>query len=198
MTDTALTTAWATIEAELAVQFPAVRSSLAAPATPLEIARLEKRCNVKLPDDLRASLLRHNGQIDRQTLNTFANGATLLSVDAIIATWIMWQDLAGDSMLSVYPSNDTSKEIATNRVWHPKWLPFTETCDGNYHVMDFAPRSKGTMGQIFKLAHGEPGDVLATSYTQWLERIASKLVSRDYYDDSAAELNTPWFSGYDV
>jgi cell wall assembly regulator SMI1 len=191
--------AWETIEAELATQFPSVSASLNPPASEIDVARLEKRCDVSLPDDFKVSLLRHNGQKQRGILDTgFVNSALLLNVDSMITIWTTWRKLAADPAYVVHPDNDTSKEIATNHVWHPKWIPFTETVDGNSHIIDLAPRKSGTVGQVFMHAHGECGNVMTRSFTQWLERVASKLKNREYDSELVARFNAPWFSDIDI
>ena len=150
---------WQTIELQLQEQFPAVFQTLAPPASEADVARLESRFGAILPSDLKESLLRHDGQQPRNTLANLVKGNTLLSVEGILDVWSVWQELAADPMYVVHPSNDTSEEIGTGVVWHPKWLPFTETGSGWHHVIDFGPRSKGVVGQVFHLAHGEPGEM---------------------------------------
>jgi cell wall assembly regulator SMI1 len=189
---------WETIEAELRKQFPSVYESLSPPASEFELARLEKSCEVSLPDDFRASLLRHNGQRERHSLHGLVNGAELLNIEGILDVWNIWRQVASDPENFVHPDNDTSKEIATDRVWHPKWIPFTETADGNSHVMDLAPRRKGSVGQVFMHAHGECGDVMAKSFGQWLERVASKLRNQEFNVEAVEQFKKPWFSGLDV
>lgn len=55
---------WRRIERWLARHAPATYKSLRPPATPLAIARAEAGMGARLPDDLRASLLRHDGASD--------------------------------------------------------------------------------------------------------------------------------------
>jgi hypothetical protein len=57
---------------------------------------------------------------------------------------------------------------------------------------------EGVVGQIFVRARGTPGDVLARSYGEWLERVASKLATQEYRTDAVKCLGTLWFQGVDV
>jgi cell wall assembly regulator SMI1 len=189
---------WDTIESELAVQFPQVHESLSPPATAYELDLLEGAMDRMLPPDFRASLLRHNGQRERMSLHGFCNSACLLGTDGILDVWHGWRNVADPSIMYVHPHNDTSLEIDTGVVWHPGWVPFTETDCGNYHFLDLAPRPRGTVGQIFFSFDAAPGGVLARSYREWLDRIASKLVARDYQRTLSEEFGSPWFNGFDV
>src|SRR5262245_59996125 len=103
-------------------------------------------------------------------IGMLVNGADLHNAEGITRHWQMWQMLAADSN-EVDPSNDTSEKIATDVAWHPKWIPIALTGSNLCYVLDLAPRPKGSLGQIFTHAHGEPGGVLAKSYTEWLECI---------------------------
>jgi cell wall assembly regulator SMI1 len=184
--------AWETIETELRNQFPDVLETLAPPARPAEIDQIEQICEVALPEDFRASLLRHNGQSGSNWMRGLVNGADMHNVNGIAKHWQMWQMLAADGN-EANPSSDTSEEIATDVIWHPKWIPFALTGANLSYVMDLAPRPKGSLGQVFTHAHGEPGRVLAKSFTEWLEGIASWLVGKNYDRDAVKRFGTPWF-----
>jgi cell wall assembly regulator SMI1 len=169
--------AWETIEAELQAQFPAVSETLAPPAQASEIDQIEEVCNVVLPQDFRDSLLRHNGQRGSYWRCSLVNGADLLGAGDIIKYWQMWALVVADSNETDPPEN-TSDEIATDVIWHPKWIPFAVTGNNMSYVIDLAPRSKGSVGQVFTHASGSPGEILARSFTEWLEGLASKLARR--------------------
>jgi molybdopterin molybdotransferase len=196
--------AWETIEAELQAQFPAVSETLAPPAQASEINQIEEACSVVLPQDFRESLLRHNGQRGSMSMHndpdprgsywrcSLVNGADLLGAGDIIKHWQMWVDVVGDSN-ETDPSSDTSDEIATDVIWHRSWIPFALTGNNTSYVIDLAPRSKGSVGQVFTHASGSPGEVLARSFTEWLEGIASKLARRSYNDEAVKRFGIPWF-----
>jgi cell wall assembly regulator SMI1 len=57
---------WDRIEAWLAQHAPAVLAGLNGPATEQELDATERALGVTLPEDVRASYRRHNGQPDRQ------------------------------------------------------------------------------------------------------------------------------------
>ena len=184
--------AWETIEAELQVQFPTVLESLAPPAQASEINQIEEVCHVQLPQDFCESLLRHNGQRGSHWTRALVNGADLLGVEEIGKHWQMWSLVVGDSN-EADPSSDVSEEIATDMIWHPKWIPFALTGSNMSYVIDLAPRSKGSVGQVFTHASGSPGEVLARSYTEWLEGLASKLARKSYDDEAVKRFGIPCF-----
>lgn len=192
MCSTRVFTAWEAIEAQLREQFPSVLETLAAPASAAEIDEIEQVCAVTLPEDFRASFLRHNGQSGSNWMQGLVNGADLHNAEGIGRHWRMWQMLAADGN-EAHPSNDTSEEIATDVVWHPKWIPFALTGSNLSFVLDLAPRPKGSLGQIFTHAHGEPSGVLARSYIEWLEGIADRLVRKSYHHDAVSRFASPWF-----
>ena len=184
--------AWEAIELELRAQFPAVLESLAPPARATEIDQIEEVFHVPLPQDFRESLLRHNGQRGSHWTRALVNGADLLGVEEIGKYWQMWALVVGDSN-EADSSSDVSEEIATDVIWHPKWIPFAVTGSNMSYVIDLAPRSKGSVGQVFTHASGSPGEVLARSYTEWLEGLASKLVRKSYNDEAVKSFGTPYF-----
>jgi len=190
--------AWEAIEAALHAQFPAVLATLAPPAQAAEIDAVEQICEVALPLDLRESLLRHNGQRDSHRTRGLVNGADLLDAEGIGRVWQMWAMVTGDGNNEVDPSNDVSEAIATDVVWHPKWIPFAQTGDNLSYVTDLAPRQKGSVGQVFTHYSGTPGEVLARSYTEWLEGLAAKLAARSYDDAAVKRFGTPWFGSASV
>jgi cell wall assembly regulator SMI1 len=186
--------AWETIEAELQVQFPAVLETLAPPAQASQIDQIEEVCQTPLPQDFRESLLRHNGQRGSHWNRALGNGADLLSAEEISKVWQMWALVVGDGDDNeAHPSSDTSEEIATDVIWHPKWIPFAHTGSNMSYVTDLAPRSKGSVGQVFAHSSGSPGNILARSYTEWLEDVALKLARKSYDDELVKRFGTPYF-----
>lgn len=131
---------WARIERWLAANAPAARRLLAPPARARTIAVAEKQMGMRLPGDLRASLLRHDGLprphgvagAGADARSGLLSGG-LLGVRAIRDTWRALCGLGGDG-----------EGAAPPRVgWQGRMIPFKAEGDGAYLVADPAGRGVG-------------------------------------------------------
>ncbi|WP_181448810.1 SMI1/KNR4 family protein [Nonomuraea aridisoli] len=125
---------WRRIEAWLEKNAPRSRRTLAGPAKPQAIAAAEAELGLRFPDDLRASLLRHNGSRFVTGTGAFGFlGHANLSVREIRENWRMLceidsQDMGGD------PRTDW---------WDGRMLPVSDDGMGNHLVVDSARRDVG-------------------------------------------------------
>ncbi|MFG1617407.1 SMI1/KNR4 family protein [Nonomuraea wenchangensis] len=112
---------WRRIERWLARHAPATYTSLRPPATPLAIAQAEAAMGARFPDDLRASLLRHDGASDWGF--SFPPVYTSMSVRGIRRDWQANCDITlDDPELSTY-------------WWHGRLIPFGyDVTGGNLFV----------------------------------------------------------------
>jgi cell wall assembly regulator SMI1 len=118
------------------------------PGTPESaIAAAEQKMKLRFPDDLRASMLAHDGQEDAEDAFGFLAGCDRLQpLDAIVARWEeeveLWEEgdenvLEDDARLHMAPWNPKRIPIAGNRWW-----------DGDNTYCDLFPGPEGTSGQI--------------------------------------------------
>lgn len=132
----------------------------------LDIYMLEKELKMKLPDDLKASLLIHNGT-DKEMMD---DGFSLLSTEYIKDEYDTWNDLLKDGTFK------ESDKIVVNdkrikKKWFDKtWIPVTTDGSGNNHCLDMAPAKDGVAGQVITLWHDhEDRKVIADSFLEALK-----------------------------
>ncbi|GAA3806404.1 hypothetical protein GCM10022226_28120 [Sphaerisporangium flaviroseum] len=154
-------TVWRRIEAWLARRAPATHRTLHAPATPRAIAKAEAAMGMTFPDDLRASLLRHDGT---ERWNGFGPAPfyAYMSVKALYADWKM---LCGITL-------DGPEEMA-GIWWDGHLIPFASAIDGGNLFID---SGTGKTGEFFnETGLRTDGDVVWPSYLALLEDTARSL-----------------------
>ncbi|WP_204059638.1 SMI1/KNR4 family protein [Microbispora corallina] len=120
---------WRRLERWLARRAPATYKLLRPPARPLDIARSEAVMGLRFPDDLRASLLRHDGG------GSWGFGPApfyeLMSAKDIRTEWKMLCDIGGDQL---------------GYWWHGRLIPFADAHDGGNLFID---TRTGKTGEFF-------------------------------------------------
>ncbi|WP_283137614.1 SMI1/KNR4 family protein [Rhizohabitans arisaemae] len=150
---------WRRIERRLAREFPDTHRSLNGPADPRAIAEAEARMGVVFPDDLRASLLRHNGAKHRGAWFGPAPFYGFMPVKAIADDWRMLCDIVVDNSATGW--------------WHGRLIPFAGAPDGGNLFADPATGKTGEFYQDEGLTL--EGDVAWPSYLALLEATATAL-----------------------
>ncbi|MBD2328788.1 SMI1/KNR4 family protein [Alkalinema sp. FACHB-956] len=170
---------WQRIEDCLQENIPSAWEGLNPPATEEAIIALEQALNIRLPDDVRDSYLRHNGQ-DSQAPWIFA-GWEWHSIERIQEEWTSWNEVLEDGAIDDI-ENDGDGQIFRKDWWHPKWIPLTsDPGGGNHQCLDLAPGPQGTMGQIITMWHDDADRrLLANSFTDFLEQFANGLEAGEY------------------
>ena len=150
---------------------------LRAGATENDITELEQKTGLALPSDLRGSLLAHDGQEVDETIAFSPCGGFYASVEDIGAKWSDDQDLAEEFPLSTSETQDGDRIL--DGVFSVKRLPIAGApyWDGDNTYLDFAPGPKGTPGQVIQLTSECDFAVLASSFSEYLERLIRTLES---------------------
>ncbi|WP_157253431.1 SMI1/KNR4 family protein [Nonomuraea typhae] len=125
--------AWRRIERWLARKAPKTLRTLNPPADAREIARAERAIGQSFPDDLRASLLRHNGVKDWGF--SFVPFYEPASVREIQREWTMMCGIITKAGWEYMPD-----------WWHGRVIPFAPTNDGGHLYIDSAT---GTVGDYY-------------------------------------------------
>ena len=206
-------TLWNVIETELDQHAPLILKSLNPGATEDLVAQLEGIVGLSLPEDMRQSLLVHDGQspkisyLDGTRMKTGAVSLFetnwLLPVESIISFWTSMRDLAKGDLFDVYrcdwPGLQKDSRIKHVNYWNTGWIPITDS-EGDFFCSDLAPAAMGCPGQVFHFCNGDhwprgdgvrPWLVLAPNYTTWLAMIASLLTEGRYQVDASGR--TIWF-----
>jgi cell wall assembly regulator SMI1 len=165
---------WDRIETWLAKNAPAVLAGLNGPASEQELDATERALGVTLPEDVRASYRRHNGQAGAEDL--FPDGE-FLSLEGVRFQWGTWKELLDRGEFFGIDSNSDGREVRTDW-WHPAWVPFTYNGCGDHVCIDLAPGPEGEVGQIIEMWHDDGERPLeANSFREWLLDFAEALES---------------------
>lgn len=179
---------WSRIEAALSRQAPEVLATLGKPAKLDAIAKLEAEFGLPLPDALKSSWARHDGQnVDDESLALFVD-FPFFSIKAVRAERKEMLALA-KSMGNLKDSDDLVAWAALvedgvgsiegpvkARDFHPKWLPICSVNGDVFRYLDFDPAPGGEVGQVIEVdPEGVSWRVVARSFAAFLERFADAL-----------------------
>ena len=141
-------------------------------ATDKQIERAAAELGIAFPNDLKASMRRHNGSDDLipgEGCHYF-----LMPLAELIADTKMMNEMADDGDF------DESKAKPDKGVrkawWHRGWLPFASNGGGDYYCLDLDPAKGGTAGQVISFFH-ESGErvLMSPSLRKWLFDFANEL-----------------------
>lgn len=156
--------AWDRIEAKLP------DGSLGAPATESDLADLERELGHALPEDVRASWLRH-GSMTADAAPWDAGW--IASPRQILRDYRMWTGMEADGDFEGFADDAETTADSEGKWFHEAWIPLTHDFGGNHMCLD--TRS----GRYVDMDH-EYGSSF-TGYTDWagyLEHTAGLLESR--------------------
>ncbi|MBB4941264.1 cell wall assembly regulator SMI1 [Streptosporangium album] len=156
---------WARIERWLKANDPASYRTLGPPARARTIAVAESQMGLRFPDDLRASLLRHNGAAAERGSRPFGFlGTTGMNVREIRDTW---RTLCGI---------DDTDEGGDPRVewWDGRMIPFGSDGSGNHLVVDSVRRDVGDTDNEGQMSF-TPGGVPVRSHYALLKATADAM-----------------------
>ncbi|WP_246364613.1 SMI1/KNR4 family protein [Nonomuraea rhodomycinica] len=159
---------WRRIERWLRTHAPKSRRTLAGPAEPAAVAAVEARMGRRLPDDLRASLLRHDGAVTAEDTWGFGFlGNTSLSVREILDTWRGLCDVDDED----YGGEESDPR---SEWWDGRMLPVGADGSGNHLVVDSVRRDVGDTDNEGTMDF-TPGGVRIRSYHTLLKATADAL-----------------------
>lgn len=154
------------------------------PASEVDIAALETHLGQRLPEDVRALYLLHDGQPrytpqePRHAAGIFA-GLAMLSLRDVAVQWDQWDGYEAQEEMDVFASSSPEGFV------QPKystrgWIPLTHDGGGNHIGVDLDPGPAGTVGQVITFgADDDEHQVLAPSLTSYLEQVADLIASGD-------------------
>lgn len=169
---------WDKIEEWLKKNSPKLFADLKPGATEQELKEFEKKTGLKLPDDYRASLKRHNGEV---SLTSY----TYLSVTGSFTDWEMMTQLDEQGKFKDAEIEGTS-DLKLKPVWWSKgWIPFAEDSGGNMLCLDSDPGKRGRIGQVLYMElQGGPRASKYKSFGEWLDRYRKDLYQGKYEVDN--------------
>lgn len=133
-----------------------------------EIAVLEEKFEITLPDDVKELYNYKNGSNYLSILPCLVDerdmAFCLLSLQAIEKTKHYFQNR--DTLLTEFPEYFTGEDIEKMKdsrikpyLFNKRWIPFAEYCDSCFLMLDFDPDKEGKEGQILCYIH-DPDEVV--------------------------------------
>jgi hypothetical protein len=133
-----------------------------------EIAALEEKFEITLPDDVKELYSYKNGSKYLSILPCLIDerdmAFCLLSLQAIEKTKHYFQNR--DTLLTEFPEYFTGEDIEKMKdsrikpyLFNKRWIPFAEYCDSCFLMLDFDPDKEGKEGQILCYIH-DPDEVV--------------------------------------
>lgn len=167
---------WEQFEKWLSRHWPDGLNCLNPPATDEQIAKLEEKLEVELPDDFVACLKIHNGQSGYASI---FDGMEFLSCEEIYSQWLVWKNL-----LDRGDFDDVSSEPEPgikSDWWNPKWIPFTHDGGGDHLCLDLDPTAVGSSGQVITMWHDMGArELKAKSFAAYFEAYVTGILAGKY------------------
>ncbi|GIH52946.1 Cell wall assembly regulator SMI1 [Microbispora rosea] len=146
-TVSSVSSSWRRIDAWLAAHAPADLAMLNPPATAEALEFAQQVLGIRLPDELKESLKCHDGL---SGWSSMLPESSPLSASGIAEHWQICMETASDNGgFVVQPWEDEPW-------WHPLWIPWGVSADGNAHIIDLRPESDH--GRLGWAGHGGGGD----------------------------------------
>lgn len=153
-----------------------------------EIAKAERSLGLRFPEQLRASLRRHNGSEDEG----WANG-TLLSAGKIVAATELRRKAADSEEYAHFAAELVDGQKVQPVWWHRGWVAIDEDPAGNATAVDTEPAPAGAVGQIVDVDHVlGPASVYAQDVTEFLREVLDSLQELRVVDGERLEEDDVW------
>ncbi|QGS35012.1 glucan synthase [Corynebacterium xerosis] len=155
--------AWDRIEAKL----PA--DALGAPATESELDELEKALGLTLPEDVRASWLRHRSVDGEEPWD----GGWIASPEQILRDYRVWTEMEANGDFDGFVEDAGTSADSEGKWYHEAWIPLIHDFGGNHVCLDTRT------GRYVDMDHETGSSFL--DYTDWagfLEHTAGLLETK--------------------
>ena len=172
---------WNRVENWLRQNRPNYYSALGDGASESEIQQLEDTVGRRLPEEVRASLRRHNGQ-DRNQPWVWC-GQILMSCKEIASDWSSFKE-SFDEDDGGWDEDFEGEDGVLQQWWNPGWIPWLSNGGGDFTCIDLAPAEGGTVGQVIDFGH-DSGErpLLYPSFTAFLVSFADRLEAGTAYEE---------------
>ncbi|OAR22076.1 hypothetical protein A8W25_29910 [Streptomyces sp. ERV7] len=178
---TAVAAVWEDIERWYAAQGAA--HLILPPATDEQIASVESTLGLQLPEEVKASLRRHDGSAD----GGWPKGR-LLSCDGILSETAVWRDLLADGTFDDLKDFHSGGKALKAGWWNTGWVSVDADGAGNGSVLDLAPGPEGKVGQVIDMDHEVgPSGPIASDFVGYLTDVAARLEEFSVVDGEYVE-----------
>lgn len=142
-----------------------------------EIEAFESKIGLSLPEDYKASLKLHDGEV-------YVHDYNYLSLESVSGKWSSMERRRKKGDFKGREVYQRGEGIIKNTWWHPGWIPFAEDGGGNYICIDMAPAKRGVVGQILKWERESgPYPIKLNSFLDWLKVYKDYLYAGVYVVD---------------
>ncbi|GAA4924897.1 hypothetical protein GCM10023334_029910 [Nonomuraea thailandensis] len=180
---------WRRIESWLKKHAPRSHRTLGEPGKASDLAAAEAETGLRFPDDLRASLLRHDGSSTVDDTWGFGFlGHTNASVAQILSDWRALCEVDGEN------DGDGDDAAARAEWWDGRMLPAGANGMGDHLVVDSVQRDIGTTDHEGGMSF-EPGGVRIRSFHALLKATADAMengTSIGYWKPTAVARQVEW------
>ena len=168
---------WKDIEKWYKKKSPKLLKDLREGVSEREIAEFEKTAGVSLPEDYKASLSVHDGEV-------YVHDYNYLSLESVAGKWESAERRKKKGDFKGREVYKKGEGIIRNTFWHRDWIPFAEDGGGNYLCIDLAPAKGGVVGQILKWERESgPYAMKVNSFLAWLKTYRDYLHAGVYVVD---------------
>lgn len=158
--------------------------SLQKPATEDEIKELETATGKNLPGDFKELYLWHNGLNDQENFGSLFYGMDFFPVSRIIEEYRYKKEHYASENI---PLKKADKEIDSVSMYNTNWIKFAFDGSHTSLLIDLAPASQGTYGQIIFIDDEyETGILVANSTAELIEKFKNDLENNLYQLDEDA------------
>lgn len=158
--------------------------SLQKPATEDEIKELETATGKNLPGDFKELYLWHNGLNDQENFGSLFYGMDFFPVSRIIEEYRYKKEHYASENI---PLKKADKEIDSASMFNINWIKFAFDGSHTSLLIDLAPASQGTYGQIIFIDDEyETGILVANSTAELIEKFKNDLENNLYQLDEDA------------
>jgi cell wall assembly regulator SMI1 len=169
---------WQHIDTWLQANALTVYNQLQQAANPQFLSSLETQVGYTLPDDLKKSLLIHDGMNDPTYL--IDDMWYLFGIKEIGFNWALQKQLLDNGIFDDNVCERVDKGIRP-QWWNVKWLPIMGNGSGDLYCIDLDPTAAGTGGQIIEVWHDmDNRSLIAPSYRDLLQQFADDLEAGVY------------------
>jgi len=167
-----LNAAWGRLEKWYAENHPTY--TLSSGATPADIIALETHIGLTLPEEMKASLMRHDG------LDQWSSGE-LLSVESIKGVWNKRAEMIDKGVFFDHESLVEANDFI-QKCWLSKsWVPVDSRGGADGHMVDLNPGPKGKVGQVMYFSHETGPEIpVFSDFVEYLEECARRFESGEY------------------
>lgn len=186
---------WVEIEESLHTTKQGLAARLRQPVSEEDLADAERRLGRELPEDVRASYLRHDGESCDPSFTGLFGDSWFKPLNELLDAW------QSENQLKRLKEPVTVEGPMQAQLWNPAWIPIAGD-SGYFYCIDLDPAPGGNVGQVIYLWRAPQRRVIARSITEFLQNqlksIRSGVLYYDEDNDRLVERHEPTSSGLEL